>query len=121
MKTKLIITLFICSMLIFTSCTTEKTNAQNQIDEDKENTNETTYYTNDELCSMALDFYQKETGEDISNLMVAAENLENDQVIIQLYTNLGDHNSTAAWYIVDRKTAEGTTPLDEKIDLKKYK
>lgn len=109
-----------CSVLIFTSCSTENTNAQNQINENQPSTNEIVSYTNDELCNMALNFYQKETGEDTSNIIAAAETLDNGQVLIQLYTNLGDHNSTAAWYTVDRITAIGTNPLGEEIDLNKY-
>ena len=40
--------------------------------------------------------------------MQAAMTNEDNTVTVQLYDNLGDHNSTAAWYIVDRFTAEAT-------------
>ncbi len=118
---KLIITVLSCSILILTSCSSENTNVQGQISEKNPSTNETNSYTNDELCNMALSFYHEETGEDITNLIAAAETLENGEVLIQLYTNLGDHNSTAAWYTVDRITAVGTNSLGEKVDLNKYK
>lgn len=131
---KLIITVCACSMLVFTSCSDKNTNAQNQNNESITNTNaqsqtneniadtnEVEPYTDEELCQMALNYYQKKTGEDISNLLSASETLENGEVVIQLYTNLGDHNSTAAWYTVDRSTAIGTNSLGEEIDLKDNK
>ena len=37
---------------------------------------------------------------------------------VQLYDNLGDHNSTSAWYVLDRFTAKGTDLLSgTEIDL----
>ena len=36
---------------------------------------------------------------------------------IQVYENLGDHNSTAAWYTVDRITAQGTDGNGQAVDL----
>ncbi len=43
---------------------------------------------------------------------------ESDGMIsIQLYTNAGDHNSTAEWYIVDRTTAAGTDDMGNDINL----
>ena len=43
---------------------------------------------------------------------------DNDgSVTIQVYENLGDHNSTAAWYTVDRTTAAGTDADGHKVEL----
>lgn len=75
------------------------------------------FYSNDELCTMAVNYYTKTTGE--APPSAAAVTNEDGSVTIQLYKNLGDHNSTYAWYTVDRNTAAG---IDEssgkKIDLK---
>lgn len=37
--------------------------------------------------------------------------------LIQIYENLGDHNSTAAWYTVDRITGTGTDEAGAEISL----
>lgn len=37
--------------------------------------------------------------------------------LIQIYENLGDHNSTAAWYTVDWITGTGTDEAGAKISL----
>ena len=51
-------------------------------------------------------FYQENnSAQDNQNLTSAAQTNEDGSVSIQVYENLGDHNSTAAWYTVDRLTA----------------
>ena len=47
----------------------------------------------------------------------AAQTNEDGSVAIQVYENLGDHNSTAAWYTVDRITAAGTDGSGNEVDL----
>ncbi|MBE6902405.1 MAG: hypothetical protein E7478_08005 [Ruminococcaceae bacterium] len=64
------------------------------------------FYSNMQLCELALQYYTAQTGYTPSS--AAAETNEDGTVTIQLYDNLGDHNSTAAWYTVDRFTATGT-------------
>lgn len=84
------------------------------------NTNSTSKkegYTTKELEKMALDYYEKQTGYRPSQ--VASEVNQDGTVSIQLYDNMGDHNSTSAWYTVDSKTAVGTDVMENKIDLKK--
>ena len=57
---------------------------------------------------MALSYYGKTTGEPTDELMAEAVTGEDGKVHIQVYRNLGDHNSTAAWYTVERTTGAGT-------------
>lgn len=63
------------------------------------------FYSNQELCDMAVSYYTNTTGEDAPE---AAADLEPETVTVQLYRNLGDHNSTCAWYRVNRFTGKGT-------------
>lgn len=63
------------------------------------------FYTNEDLCRMAVDYYIKTTGEDAPQ---AAADTDPETVSIQLYVNMGDHNSNCAWYQVNRQTAKGT-------------
>ena len=76
------------------------------------------FYTNQELADLALSFYQdNNNGQDSQNLLSAAQTNEDGSVSIQVYENLGDHNSTAAWYTVDRTTAAGTDGSGNEVDL----
>lgn len=73
------------------------------------------FYTNEDLCQMAVDYYTKATGE---NVPQAAADADPETVSIQLYINAGDHNSTCAWYQVNRQTAKGIDAnTGESIDL----
>mgnify|MGYP001852834683 CR=1 FL=1 len=76
------------------------------------------FYSNQELADLALNFY-KETNDaqDSQNLAAAAQTNDDGSVSIQVYENLGDHNSTAAWYTVDRATATGTDGSGNEVDL----
>ena len=76
------------------------------------------FYSNQELADLALNFY-KETNhaQDNQNLTSAAQTNDDGSVSIQVYENLGDHNSTAAWYTVDRMTAAGTDSSGSEVDL----
>ena len=69
---------------------------------------EFTFYSNDELCELALAHYRRVSGSDSPDLTAGAAGNEDGTVTIQVYENLGDHNSTAAWYTVDRLTGQGT-------------
>lgn len=73
-------------------------------------------YTTEQLEKMALDYYEKQTGYRPSQ--VASQVNDDGTISIQLYDNMGDHNSTSAWYTVDAKTAVGTDLLENIIDLK---
>lgn len=79
------------------------------------------FYSNAQLCDMALEHYAIHSGaseEDMEGMTVAAMTNVDNTVTVQLYQNLGDHNSTAAWYVVDRFTATGTDLTSgEEVDL----
>lgn len=68
-----------------------------------------TFYSNEALCEMALNHYEAMSGyrPEFAAAIVNAD----DSVSIQLYDNMGDHNSSAAWYTVDRITGEGTDDI----------
>ncbi len=93
---------------------------ENKIESDNNKTQESKTekeYTQEELEQMALDYYEKQTGYRPNS--VASEKQQDGLVIIQLYDNLENHNSTADWYTIDPKTAKGTDILENEIDLKK--
>ena len=76
------------------------------------------FYSNQALCQMALEHYkQGKDAQDTDGLMAAAQTNPDGTVTIQVYQNLGDHNSTAAWYTVDRLTAQGTDGTGASVDL----
>ena len=78
------------------------------------------FYSNQELCDLALAYYQeRSSAQDAEGLTAAAQTNEDGTVTIQVYENLGDHNSTAAWYTVDRLTGQGTDAAGAEIDLSK--
>lgn len=73
-------------------------------------------FTNEQLKNMALDYYEAKTGYRPNS--VALQVNADDSISIQLYDNMGDHNSTSDWYTVDKDTAVGTDIMGNKIDLK---
>lgn len=76
------------------------------------------FYSNEELQELALDYYLTRNSIEEHNFMTGALSNEDGTVTIQIYENLSDHNSTAAWYEVDRVTGEGKdTITDTPIDL----
>ncbi len=76
------------------------------------------FYSNDALAQMAIEHYAEEDEDETPPTQYGVMTNEDNTVTVQLYDNLGDHNSTSAWYIVDRFTAMGTDLLTgEEIDL----
>lgn len=75
------------------------------------------FYTDDELASMALSYYKSNSGEPSDGLLSAAEANADGSVTVQIYRSLGDHNSTAEWYTLDRITASGTDSAGNAVDL----
>ena len=75
------------------------------------------FYTNDELASMALSYYKSNSGEPSDGLLSAAEANADGSVTVQIYRSLGDHNSTAEWYTLDRITASGTDSAGNPVEL----
>ena len=106
MKKKIIVPLVLIGILgfmfLFTGCNKEEVKKEDG-------------YTNDQLCQMALDYYEKNNGYRPGK--AAAQAGEDGKVVIQLYDQLSDHNSTSDWYTVDAKTGKGTNILGESIDL----
>ena len=88
----------------------KRVDSNNEINKEK-------VYSQKELEQMALDYYERKTGYRPGS--VASELQEDGTVVIQLYDNLGTHNSTSDWYTVNSKSAQGTDSLGNKIDLKK--
>lgn len=76
------------------------------------------FSSNQELADMALTYY-KDTNhaQENENLTSAAQTNDDGSVTIQVYENLGDHNSTAAWYTVDRLTGAGTDADGAEVNL----
>ena len=79
------------------------------------------FYSNVRLSEMALEHYAVHSGvpeEELEGMMGAAMTNVDNTVTVQLYQNFEGHNSTAAWYVVDRFTATGTDLTSgEEIDL----
>ncbi len=76
------------------------------------------FYSNNDLAMLAMEHYTEDSGETPGQ--AGAMTNEDNTVTVQLYDHLGDHNSTAAWYILNRFTATGTDLLTgEEIDLLK--
>ena len=76
------------------------------------------FYTNQELADLALSYYKEHSeDQDTDGLTAAAQTNEDGSVTIQVYENLGDHNSTAEWYTVDRATAAGTDSAGGEVSL----
>lgn len=74
------------------------------------------FYPNEDLKTMALEYYATKTG--YTPQSAAAQNNPDGTVTIQLYDNLEDHNSTSAWYTIDPVTLIGTDDMTgETIDL----
>lgn len=65
------------------------------------------FYTHEELARMALGDYLAKNYPVDGSLQAAAMDNGDGTSTIQIYQNLGDHNSTAAYYVVDRCTGEG--------------
>lgn len=73
------------------------------------------FFSDEQLCGMALRYYA--AMHDYTPSKAAAETQEDGSVLIQLYDDLEDHNSTSDWYTVNRFTAEGTNLQGEEINL----
>lgn len=76
------------------------------------------FYSDEELCALALKHYKAKNAPNTTDLSAAASDNGDGTVTIQIYQNLSDHNSTAAWYRIDRCTGQGkNVNSGESIDL----
>lgn len=75
------------------------------------------FYSNLELCEMALDYYEEKSGYRPGD--AAAMVQPDGKIAVQLYDDMGDHTATSAWYTVDRFTAQGQDMMGNDISLKK--
>lgn len=83
---------------------------------------EFTFYSERELCDLAVAYYRQNSGEETGELAAGSAVNDDGTITIQVYESLGDHNSTAAWYKVDRFTAQGTDEnTGEAVDLSTVK
>ncbi len=81
------------------------------------------FYTNEELCDLAVSNYYAENGGDpASNPVTATATTQPDgEVFIQISSDEGDHLSNLAQYNVNRRTASGTDAMTERtINLNFY-
>lgn len=67
------------------------------------------FFTNEELAGYASELYEQQYGK--TPPCVETQTNVDGTVTIQLYENLSDHNSTWAWYTVDRRTGIGTDDI----------
>lgn len=67
------------------------------------------FYTNEELQYIALAYYRSVSGYTPQYSGVQSNN--DGTASIQLYDLVEDHNSTAAWYTIDRVTLRGTDDI----------
>ena len=67
------------------------------------------FYSNTELGEMAQQYYTILTGYTPS--CIGTRSNADGTVTIHLYDNMGDHNSTSAWYTVDRWSTVGTDDI----------
>ena len=68
----------------------------------------------DELGELALDHYQEQNGYRPNSVGCEPDG---DTVTIQLFDNMGDHNSTSDWYTIDSNTGKGTNLMGDEVDL----
>lgn len=77
------------------------------------------FYTDEELQQIALNYYQALTGYAPQYSGVKSNN--DGTATIQLFDQVDDHNSTSAWYTIDRVTLKGTDDmLNEEVDMSEF-
>lgn len=77
------------------------------------------FYTDEELQQIALNYYQAQTGYAPQYSGIKSNN--DGTATIQLFDQVDDHNSTSAWYTIDRVTLKGTDDmLNEEVDMSEF-
>ena len=99
--------------------------SNNSIDNSTSNTvsknNNTTIkkeYSEQELCQMSLDYYEKTFNYRPGH--TEATKTDDGKIEIRLYDSFEDHDSTCDRFIVDPKTGKGTNITEQEIDLTPY-
>lgn len=67
------------------------------------------FYTNEELRLLARAYYKAQTGYEPQCSDV--QNNDDGTAVIHLYDQIDDHNSTSAWYTIDRVKLTGTDDI----------
>ncbi|MBQ8947136.1 MAG: hypothetical protein IJ058_10025 [Lachnospiraceae bacterium] len=76
-------------------------------DKDKDNVSSSgSGFTDDELCEMALAYYEKKSGYRPGTAQIEEE--DGNNVLIHLFDDFSDHTATSAWYEIDRTTGRGS-------------
>ncbi len=79
------------------------------------------FYSNEELVQIAQRYYKANSPEGYVPGMAGIQNNDDGTVTIQLYDSLEDHNSTSAWYTIDRVTLTGTDGMtDSEVNMSDY-
>lgn len=73
------------------------------------------FYSNEQLCAMALDDYQTRNNYRPS-MANAVINLD-ETIAVHLYDVVDDRIETSDWYIIDRYTGEGVNQMNEVVKL----
>lgn len=74
-----------------------------------------TFYSNEELEEMALNYYEMEN--DYRPQYAASSDDGTGEITIQLYDLVEDHTSTSDWYYIDPVTGAGTNLMGNDVDL----
>lgn len=76
------------------------------------------FYSNDTLGALAKEYYKQhnDTGYVPEFCDVFQSDTDTD-IVIHLYDMVDGHNSTAAWYYIDRFTGKGTDIMENEVDL----
>lgn len=74
-----------------------------------------TFYSNEELAEMALNYYEAANAYRPGAADAAID--EDGTVVIRFYDSFADHDATSDWYRIDRYTARGTDLMEEPVDL----
>lgn len=69
------------------------------------------FYSNEELGQIAMRYYKANNPGDYAPANIAVQNSDDGYVTIQLYDSLDDHNSTSAWYMINRVTLTGSDSM----------
>lgn len=78
------------------------------------------FYTNEQLQQIALKYYQA-NNDGYTPQYCGVQSNDDGTATIQLYDLVEDHNSTAAWYTIDRVTLKGTDDtMNTDVDMSAY-